>query len=35
MVSKWMPWELGYFDGRRGSEQVAIFPLVASSDSAL
>ena len=33
VVSKWMPWELGYFDGRHGSEQVAIFPLVASSDS--
>lgn len=26
--SKWMPWELGYFDGLRGSEHVAIMPLV-------
>lgn len=26
--SKWMPWELGYFDGLRGSENVAIMPLV-------
>ncbi|MDF3983071.1 toll/interleukin-1 receptor domain-containing protein [Luteibacter sp. PPL201] len=26
--SKWMPWELGYFDGKKGDEQVAILPLV-------
>jgi hypothetical protein len=26
-----MPWELGYFDGLRGSEHVAIMPLVAQS----
>ncbi len=26
--SKWMPWELGYFDGRRSAEAVAILPLV-------
>ena len=26
--SKWMPWELGYFDGRRGS--VGILPVVAT-----
>jgi hypothetical protein len=28
-TSKWMPWELGYFDGRKGPEAVAIMPLVA------
>jgi hypothetical protein len=27
--SKWMPWELGYFDGLRG-DRIAILPLVAS-----
>lgn len=27
-ASKWMPWELGYFDGRRG--RVGILPVVAS-----
>lgn len=27
--SKWMPWELGYFDGRKSAESVAIMPLVA------
>jgi hypothetical protein len=26
-----MPWELGYFDGRRGSAKVAIFPIVATA----
>lgn len=26
--SKWMPWELGYFDGRKNSESIAIMPLV-------
>src|SRR6266498_5013027 len=30
--SKWMPWELGYFDGFKPS-QVWILPLVATSDS--
>jgi hypothetical protein len=30
--SKWMPWELGYFDGRK-PRRVAIFPLVSSSGS--
>jgi hypothetical protein len=29
--SKWMPWELGYFDGLRTSTRIAIFPIVASS----
>jgi hypothetical protein len=28
--SKWMPWELGYFDALKG--KVAVFPLLASSD---
>lgn len=27
--SKWMPWELGYFDGRRG--RVGILPVVATA----
>lgn len=27
--SKWMPWELGYFDGRRG--RIGILPVVASA----
>lgn len=26
--SKWMPWELGYFDGLRDSESIAIMPIV-------
>ena len=26
--SKWMPWELGYFDGHRGDEHIAIMPFV-------
>ena len=30
--SKWMPWELGYFDGLK-SGKVAILPLVDSVDS--
>jgi hypothetical protein len=30
--SKWMPWELGYFDGREPG-RVAIFPLPSSSYS--
>lgn len=25
--SKWMPWELGYFDGRKGPEAVAVMKL--------
>lgn len=28
-ISKWMPWELGYMDGRK--QKVAIFPLVATA----
>ena len=30
--SKWMPWELGYFDGRKPG-RVAIFPLTSSAGS--
>jgi hypothetical protein len=30
--SKWMPWELGYFDGRKPG-RVAIFPLAISAGS--
>lgn len=26
--SKWMPWELGFFDGSQGASKVAILPLV-------
>jgi len=26
--SKWMPWELGFFDGKRGADKVAVLPLV-------
>ncbi|MFD0366303.1 hypothetical protein ACFQZZ_33125 [Nocardia sp. GCM10030253] len=26
-ASKWMPWELGYFDGKKGSERVSICPI--------
>jgi hypothetical protein len=32
--SKWMPWELGYFDGLKGGEKVAILPLVDSANGA-
>jgi hypothetical protein len=31
-TSKWMPWELGYFDGLRGL-RIAILPLVENNDS--
>lgn len=30
--SKWMPWELGYFDGLNDSEMVGIMPIVESAD---
>ncbi|WP_432941156.1 hypothetical protein ACQPXM_33030 [Kribbella sp. CA-253562] len=30
-TSKWMPWELGFFDGHRSGESIAIMPLVAAS----
>lgn len=32
-TSRWMPWELGYFDGLKGSERVAIMPLDSSSSN--
>jgi hypothetical protein len=32
--SKWMPWELGYFDGLKGGEKVAILPLVQTAGQA-
>lgn len=28
--SRWMPWELGYFDGHHGRERVGILPVTAS-----
>ena len=31
-ISRWMPWELGYFDGYRPNA-VSIFPVVQSSDT--
>lgn len=30
--SKWMPWELGFFDALRGSEHIAIMPLAGRAD---
>lgn len=30
--SKWMPWELGYFDGKKGPEYVSIMPILESSN---
>lgn len=32
-ASKWMPWELGYFDGRHGSDKVAICPIEVGTGS--
>ncbi len=32
-TSRWMPWELGYFDGLKGSEQVAVMRLDSSSSN--
>jgi hypothetical protein len=29
-ASRWMPWELGFFDGLKGSERVSIMPLDSS-----
>jgi hypothetical protein len=29
--SKWMPWELGYFDGLKDGSKIGIFPLVQSA----
>lgn len=31
-ASRWMPWELGYFDGLKGSVRVSIMPLDSSRD---
>ncbi len=31
--SRWMPWELGYFDGIKGTERVSIMPLHSSSST--
>lgn len=30
--SRWMPWELGYFDGMRDSARISIFPIEDHSD---
>lgn len=32
--SRWMPWELGYFDGIRGDSHVSILPVEGQSDGA-
>ncbi|MFI8662073.1 TIR domain-containing protein [Rhodococcus qingshengii] len=31
--SRWMPWELGYFDGFKGADQVSICPIESSDQS--
>ncbi|CAN5176838.1 hypothetical protein BH18ACT9_BH18ACT9_05420 [soil metagenome] len=31
--SRWMPWELGYFDGTKGSDQISICPIEPGSSS--
>jgi hypothetical protein len=30
--SKWMPWELGYFDGQRGASRISVMPIEDFSD---
>lgn len=30
-ASKWMPWEIGYFDGKRGADRIGIIPVVQTS----
>lgn len=30
-ASRWMPWELGYFDGIKGSGQISILPIESAS----
>lgn len=30
--SRWMPWEVGYFDGLRGRSQIGVVPIVKSID---
>lgn len=32
--SKWMPWELGYFDGHKGPEHISIMPILRSAGDA-
>lgn len=32
--SKWMPWELGYFDAEKGSDQVSICPIETDGSTA-
>lgn len=27
-VSKWMPWELGYFNGKKNKENILIYPII-------
>lgn len=31
--SRWMPWELGYFDGRKGGDAVSILPIESRSSN--
>jgi hypothetical protein len=35
VTSKWMPWELGHFDGLRGGENVAVMPTAAGARRAV
>ena len=30
--SKWMPWELGFFDGKKGSYKIKVVPIVDKND---
>lgn len=32
--SRWMPWELGYFDGIKGADQITICPIETGTDRA-
>ena len=32
--SRWMPWELGFFDGKRGPERVSILPIESAPSTA-
>ncbi len=27
-ISKWMPWELGYFNGKKSKENILIYPII-------
>ena len=31
-ISKWMPWELGFFDGKKGSYKIKVVPIVDKND---